>query len=142
MRRRERLTVSGMLMECADCRFHVFAPASSHFLASLFHVINKTSVLIRPLTVTVNSDGVMHFSTVFYFINVSFDVRRKAFECWLVIYEGALKVIGNFSSVLPICGGLMLFCWKSEVMTDLKRNIEEAFSSRLFLKVHLIFFPA
>lgn len=30
----------------------------------------------------------------------------------------------------------MLFCWKSEVLTDLKRNIEESFSSRLFLKVH------
>lgn len=51
----------------------------SLFLASLFHVVNKTSVMIRPLTVTVNSDGVMHFSTVFYFINVSCDLRRKAF---------------------------------------------------------------
>jgi len=40
------------------------------------------------------------------------------------MYEGLLKVMGDFSEVLPICGGLILFCWKSEVMTDLMRNTE------------------
>jgi len=40
------------------------------------------------------------------------------------MYEGLLKVMGDFSAVLPICGGLILFCWKSEVMTDLMRNTE------------------
>jgi len=55
------------------------------------------------------------------------------------MYEGVLKVIGDFSAVLPICGGLMLFCWKSEAMTDLMRNTE-SFSSRFFLKVHFVFF--
>lgn len=55
------------------------------------------------------------------------------------MYEGVLKVIGDFSAVLPICGGLMLFCWKSEAMTDLMRNTE-SFSSRFFLKVYSVFF--
>lgn len=55
------------------------------------------------------------------------------------MYEGVLKVIGDFSAVLPICGGLMLFCWKSEAMTDLMRNTE-SFSSRFFLKVYSVFY--
>lgn len=54
----------------------------------------------RLLSVTVNSDGVMHFSTVFFFINVSCDVR-----CGVVLHEGLLKVRRGFSGALPGCGG-------------------------------------
>lgn len=62
------------------CRHHSFWPV-------YFMSLTRR----RLLSVTVKSDAAMHFSTVFFSINVSCDVR-----CGAVMHKGLLKVTGGF----------------------------------------------
>lgn len=109
VRRRGRQAVSGMLMGRAGTRFHVVVLHGFCRHHSFWPLYFMSLTRRRLLSVTANSDAVMHFSTVFFFINVSWDVR-----CAVVMHEGLLKVTGGFSR-----GGAMMLCWNWEVTADL-----------------------